>query len=109
MTCPDTLAASHRLTTSVTIAAAAERAALLKHIKYAEIKAAYDFVPVAIETLGPINSDGMAFLDELGSRLSIAARDTREATFLYQRVSVCIQRANAIAFRGSFVEGDLDD
>ena len=109
VTCPDTLAASHRLTTSVTIAAAAERAALLKHIKYAEIEAAYDFVPVAIETLGPINSEGMAFLDELGNRLSIAARDTREATFLYQRVSVCIQRANAIAFRGSFVEGDLDD
>ena len=93
LTCSDTLAA----------------AALLKHIKYAEIKAAYDFVPVAIETLGPINSKGTAFLDELGNRLSIDAHDTREATFLYQRVSVCIQRANAIAFRGSFVEGDLDD
>ena len=39
VTCPDTLEASHRSMTSVTIAAAAERAALLKHIKYAEIKA----------------------------------------------------------------------
>ena len=68
--------------TSVIIAAAAERAALLKHIKYAEIKATYDFVPVAIETLGPINSEGTAFLDELGNRLSIAARDTIETTFL---------------------------
>ena len=82
MTCPDTLATSHRLMTSVTIAAAAERAALLKHFKYAEIKATYDFVPVTIETLGPINSEGTAFLDELGSRLSVAARDTSEVTLL---------------------------
>ena len=44
VTCPDTLVASHRLMTSVTIAAAVERAALLKHIKYAEIKTTYDFV-----------------------------------------------------------------
>ena len=95
--------------TSVTTAAAAKLAALLKHIKYAEIKATYDFVPVAIETLGLTNSEGKAFLDKLGSRLSIATRDTREATFLNQSVSVCIQCVNAIAFRGSFVEGDLDD
>ena len=53
---------------------------------------------MAIETLGAINSEGTSFLEELGSSLSIAAHDTREATFLYQRVSVCIQRANAIAF-----------
>ena len=46
--------------TSVFIAAAAERAVLPKHIKYVEFKAAYDFVPVAIDTLGPINSDGSA-------------------------------------------------
>ena len=42
------------------IAASAERAVLPKHIKYVEIRAANDFVPVAIETLGPINSDGTA-------------------------------------------------
>ena len=109
MSLAPTLAVSHRPLTSSTIAAAAERAALLKHIKYAGIRAAYDFVPVAIETLGPINNEGMAFLTDLGNRLSAVTRDPRESTFLYQRVSVCMQRANAIAFRDSFLVCDEPD
>ena len=109
VTCPDTLAVSHRPLTSSTIAAAAERAALLKHIRYAEIKAVYEFIPVAIETLGPINNEGLAFLTDLGNRLSAVTRNPRESTFLYQRVSVCMQRANAIAFRGSFLDSEPDD
>ena len=54
------LASSFRPMTSVTIAAAAERDAHLKHIKYTKIKAAYDFVPVAIETPGTIHTEGTA-------------------------------------------------
>ena len=89
---PDTWASLHSLMSSVTIAAAAEQAALveraapLKHIKYAEIKAAYDFVTVPIETLGQINTERTAILDELSNRLSTAAHDAREATFLNQSV-----------------------
>ena len=44
----------------------------------------------------------MIFLRELGGRLSTVSHDPRETSFLFQRVSVCMQRANAIAFRGSF-------
>ena len=73
--------------------------------QYAEIKAAYDFVPVEIKTPGIIHTEGMVFMDELGKRLSIAARDTREATFLYQRVFVCIQRVNAIVYRDPLWRG----
>ena len=75
---------------------------MLKHIKYQVIKAVHDLVPIAVETLGPINNEGMIFLRELGGRLSTASRDPRETSFLFQRVFVCMQRANAIAFRGSF-------
>ena len=102
VTCPDTLAASHRQITAYASGAASERAAMLKHIKYQAIKAVHDFVPIAVETLGPINDEGMIFLRELGGRLSTASHDRRETSFLFQRVSVCMQRANAIAFRGSF-------
>ena len=35
----------------------------------------------------------MIFLRELGGRLSTASRDPRETSFLFQRVSVCMQRA----------------
>jgi len=34
--------------------------------------------------------------------------DARETSHLFQRVSVLIQRYNAVAFRGSFVEEDDD-
>ena len=102
VTCPDTLAASHRQITAYASGAASERAAMLKHIEYQAIEAVHDFVPIAVETLGPINNEGMSFLRELGGRLSTATRDLRETSFLFQRVSVCMQRANAIAFRGSF-------
>ena len=39
---------------------------LIKHIKYTEIKAEHEFVPVAIETLGPNNNEGVAFLTDFG-------------------------------------------
>ena len=96
------LAASHRQITAYASGAASERAAMLKHIKYQAIKTVHDFVPIAVETLGPINDEDMIFLRELGGRLSTVSRDPRETSFLFQRVSVCMQRANAIAFRGSF-------
>ena len=59
---------------------------MFKHIKYQAIKAVYDFVPIAVETLGPINDEGMIFLRELGGRLFRASRDPRETSFLFQSV-----------------------
>src|SRR6218665_1339445 len=58
-------------------------------------------VPIAVETLGPINSEGLAFITELGRRLSNASGDTREARFLFQSLSVTVQRYNAVAFQGT--------
>ena len=92
----------HRTLTSVSPGAAAERAALLKHTKYAAIKATHKSVPVAIETLGPINEEGTSFLCEIGERLKVVSGDPRERAFLFHRVSVIVQRANAIAFHGTF-------
>ena len=71
--------------------------------KYAEIIQSHHFVPIAIETLGPINMDGQLFLDGLGERLSSISCDPKETTFLYQRLSVLIQIFNAVAFRGSLL------
>jgi hypothetical protein len=47
------------------------------------------------------------FLGELGRRLTIATDDPRETMFLFQRISIAIQRFNAVCFAGSFV-GQLD-
>ena len=65
-----TWAASYIHLTSTTPGAAAELAETRKNVKYAELPATHNFVPIAFETLGPINRSGLVFLTELGRRLS---------------------------------------
>jgi len=103
VTISDTLANSHLARTSLVAGAAAEAAALLKIRKYDDLLPTHDFCPVAIETLGPINEEGLEFLTELGKRASLISGDPRETAFLFQRISVAQQRWNAIAFHGTFV------
>jgi hypothetical protein len=100
-TTPDTLAASHLNVTQMSAGAAAERAAALKATKYASIGPTHVFVPVAIETLGPWNPEGLDFIQELGRRVSAVTGDPRETVFLLQRISVAVQRGNAASFAGS--------
>ena len=55
------------------------------------------FFPVAVETLGPLSDEAHSFLAEIGRRATLCTADPRETTFLYQRISVAIQRFNAVA------------
>ena len=105
VTVPDTLAPSHLPKTSAVSGAAAEDASLKKIAKYTGVRQSLDFVAIAIETLGPINADGVSFLTELGGRLTATSGDPRETSFLLQRISITLQRYNSIAFHGSFKEG----
>ena len=101
VTVVDTLASSYTLTTSVTPCGAAEAAATRKRANYAEIIQSIISVPIAIETLGPINMDGQRFIDSLGERLPSVSGDPRETTFLHQRLSVLIKIFNSVSFRGT--------
>ena len=48
-------------------------------------------------TLGPcLNSSGYDFLCEVGRRLSVVSGDPRETSFLFQRLSILIQRFNPL-------------
>jgi hypothetical protein len=87
--------------------AAAEQAANRKNAKYSQLMSTHLFVPVAFETMGPINTTGMDFIKELGKRITLTTGDLKETSYLFQRLSVAIQRFNAIAFRGSFMQPDL--
>jgi hypothetical protein len=82
--------------------AVAERAALHKTNKYRDLRRNYTFCAVAIETMGPISEDGVKFLEDLGRRLSAVSGDPRESAFLFQRISILIQRCNAISIAGTF-------
>ena len=59
---------------------------------------------IAVESLGPVNASGGIFLSKLGRKLSTHSGDDRETNFLFQRLSVLIQRFNAILLLDSFVK-----
>jgi len=51
----------------------------------------------------------MAFFNNLGHHLAQITGDSRETTFLYQRLSVAILRFNALAFHGTFGTDIIED
>jgi len=108
VTIVDTLAISYIAQCASSAGAAAEAAAARKHVNYAGIASTHTFVPVAVESMGPLGQEASEFLTELERRLSLITDDARETSYLFQRVSVLIQRYNAVAFRGSFVQEDDD-
>ena len=59
------------------------------------------FVPVAVETLGPLADEAQLFLAEIGRRATLCTANPREATFLYQWISVAIHRFNAVCLANS--------
>ena len=54
------------------------------------------FQPIAVETLGPINESAREFLDDLSRRIYVSSGDDREHLFLSRRISVAVQRFNAV-------------
>ena len=81
---------------------AAEIAARRKDAKYSNFQGSYVFNPVAVEDLGAFSSSTLSFLNELGRRISVDSGEDKETTFLYQRLSVIIQRFNSILIDDTF-------
>lgn len=51
---------------------ATEKAAARKQVKYCQLSVTHLFVPLAFETMGLINNEGLAFLSALGKNLCTA-------------------------------------
>ena len=101
VTAPDTLAQSHVQGSAVCAGAAAAKAEASKIAKYTEISTTHVFIPLAFETLGAWGEQARNFVSELGRRLMAITGDMRETDFLRQRLSIAIQRGNALSIRGS--------
>ena len=61
-----------------------------------------------VETLGPLNASALNFLIEVGRRLTSSSGDSRETSFLFQRLSMLIQRFNSALIIDSFCFSDED-
>ena len=83
-------------------------AATCKEVKYAGIVGRHMFEPIAVETLGVFNALAIRLLNDLGRRISSISGDTRES-HLYQRVSVLVQRFNAVLLHDSLPVTDCTD
>jgi len=42
-------------------------------------------------------------MQEIGRRIAAIAEDTSETTFLFQRLSIALQRGNAVSFHNTMV------
>jgi len=67
------------------------------------------FEPIAVETLTVFNTSAIRLLNNLGSRISSISGDIRETSHLYQRVSVLVQRFNAVLLHDSLPVHDCTD
>ena len=104
VTVPDAYAASHIQATAISAGAAAEKALDNKRVKYNDLATTHIFVLIAVETSGAWCSQSAQFIEDLGRRITAVTNEPLETTYLYQRLSVSLQRGNAVAFNNTFLE-----
>jgi hypothetical protein len=87
---------------------AAEMACKRKHNKYSSIISSnYIFKGLAFETLGPWCKETIDFINVIGDRLIAESGDSKFKKFLFERISLAIQRGNAASIRGTFPDSAL--
>ena len=92
VTVPDTYTNWYIADTATIASAAANRAAENKTAKYQELAKTHQFVPKAIETGGAWNEKAVEFISVVGRRITEVTKEQQETMFLFQMISVALQR-----------------
>ena len=100
-TCRDTLAPSNTNLTSQGAGKAASKAEKDKMTHYLDLCTTYIVTPVAMETLGSWGPSGLKFVKEVGKKISDSTGEKRSTSFLFQAISIAVQRGNAASIRGT--------
>ncbi|XP_055349888.1 uncharacterized protein LOC129596587 [Paramacrobiotus metropolitanus] len=106
VTCVDSFALSNVISSSTKAGEAARKAEEEKRRKYDYLANEYDFEPLAFETSGVTGPACLKFLRELGRRLKDATGEARSYEFLLQRLSIEIQRGNALSITSTVPRSD---
>jgi len=111
VTVATTLASSSLEASSAQSGSASEIAASKKVAKYQDLPSHFMFQPVAFENLGPVSASSTWFIDELGRRIVRFSGNRNESSYLWQRLSVSIQRFNSVLLSQSFIPSpaELDE
>jgi hypothetical protein len=65
------------------------------------------FFLLALETLGPWCKETIDFINVIGDRLIAESGDSKSKKFLFEMISLAIQRGNAASIRGTFPDSAL--
>ena len=107
---PSTLAASHLNKAVLGPGEVTNDAESRKSVKYRTLAALYSLTPIAVESMGPLGQNATVFFNELGRRIEATTAEPRSLQFLFQRLSVTVQRGNAACIIGTVSSsGGLDD
>ena len=68
---------------------------------YQELASNYNVIPVAMETLGSWGPRGLKFIRDIGSRIADATGEKRSKYFLFQAISMAVQRGNVASILGT--------
>jgi hypothetical protein len=96
------------LRTSEVSGFAAEMACKRKHSKNSSIISSnYVFKGLAFKTLGPWCKEAIDFINVVRNRVIAESGDSKSKKFLFERISLAIQRGNAASIRGTFPDSAL--
>ncbi len=73
-----------------------------KTAKYVQLLPKYHFVPFAIETLGAYGDQADELTKEIGRRIYARTGEKKATSYLRQRLSLAVQRGNALTMKFSF-------
>jgi len=69
--------------------------------KYARLAITHIFYPFAIENTW--HDMAIRLTQQIGRRVTIITEDIRETTFLFQRLSMALQKENAVSFQNTTI------
>ena len=62
-------------------------------------------VPIAVETLGSWGQEGLQLIKSLGKKIQDLSGEKRSTFYLFQSISVAIQRGNAASILAHWAQG----
>ena len=105
-TCVDSLCASYLHQSAQEAGKAAEMAEQKKKNKYSHLTD-FHFIPIATETLGPFGPEAIQFIEDLGNKISNMNGDKRSKSYLFQSLSIAVQRGNGACVMGTTNSVDI--
>jgi len=86
-----------------------ELAAERKLMKYSNLPTNLIYQPIAVENFGAFSSSSSDFISSLDHKINSVSGKERKTSFLFQRLSVPLQRFDAVLLHDTFVSQDDPD